>query len=237
MSSIRTSPSVRTRELVAPATWSRKPERSVPLSLASPPSPAPIDARDAAALVLTAIILGFRKVAAVQAKLYEKRKWRLIGDNVFLGLLGTSGAWCVSIKTALSYGLGAALGTLYLVLLARYVQNLGKEGGSGGSARLALAVLLVLLATKNKGTLELIPSVMGFLTYQVSLEWREGTDRCPPPRSPAPVLCPAQPGRPLAASRHAREGSSSLRRQVPTRGAPAGVCLTSSHGLVPRRCL
>lgn len=106
----------------------------------------------------------------MQSKLFEKRKWRLIGDNVFIGLLGTCGAWCFSFKAACSYGLGAVLGTFYLVLLARFVENLGKEGGGGGSARLILAVLLVLLSTKNKDTLDLIPAVIGFLTYQASLK-------------------------------------------------------------------
>lgn len=100
----------------------------------------------------------------------------MIGDNVFVGLLGTSGAWCVSFKAACSYGLGATLGTAYLVLLSRFVENLGKDdtggggrggGGGGGPARLALAGLLVLLVSKNKETFEFIPALTGFLAYQV----------------------------------------------------------------------
>ncbi|CAM9853057.1 unnamed protein product, partial [Laminaria digitata] len=113
---------------------------------------------------------------ARQERLYEKRKWRLIGDNVFVGLLGTSGAWCLSFKAACSFGLGATLGTAYLVLLSRFVENLGKEGsegggrgggGGGGPARLALAGLLGLLVAKNKERLEFIPALTGFLAYQV----------------------------------------------------------------------
>lgn len=114
---------------------------------------------------------------ARQERLYEKRKWRLIGDNVFLGLLGTSGAWALSFKAACSYSLGALLGTAYLVLLSRFVENLGKEdqdggggrggGGGGGPARLALAGLLVLIVSKNKDTFEFLPAIAGFLAYQV----------------------------------------------------------------------
>lgn len=107
---------------------------------------------------------------AKQARLYERRKWRLIGDNVFVGMLGTSGAWFFSFKAACSFGLGATLGTLYLVLLSRFVQNLGKDGGrggnGGGAARLALAGLLVLLVAKNKESLDMIPALSGFLAYQ-----------------------------------------------------------------------
>ena len=119
---------------------------------------------------------------ARQEKLFEKRKWRLIGDNVFVGLLGTSGAWCLSFKAACSFGLGVTLGTAYLVLLSRFVENLGKEGsegggrggGGGGPARLALAGLLVLLVSKNKETLEFIPALTGFLAYQVGGFFVEG---------------------------------------------------------------
>ena len=108
-----------------------------------------------------------------QRRLFQKRKWRLIGDNVFLGLLGTSGAWCASVKAAASFGLGATLGTAYIVLLSRFVESLGstdESGGissGGGSARLVLAVLLVLIVSKNKETFELVPAVAGFLGYQV----------------------------------------------------------------------
>ncbi|CAM9893116.1 unnamed protein product [Ascophyllum nodosum] len=109
-----------------------------------------------------------------QRRLFQKRKWRLIGDNVFLGLLGTSGAWCASVKAAASFGLGATLGTAYIVLLSRFVESLGstdESGGissGGGSARLVLAVLLVLIVSKNKETFELVPAVAGFLGYQIS---------------------------------------------------------------------
>lgn len=113
---------------------------------------------------------------ARQAKLFEKRKWRLIGDNVFLGLLGASAAWCISLKAACSYGLGATLGTAYLVLLSRFVESVGKEGagsgrgggGGGGPARLALAGLLVLIVAKNKEVFDLVPALSGFLAYQAS---------------------------------------------------------------------
>ncbi|CAM9644309.1 unnamed protein product [Ectocarpus sp. 4 AP-2014] len=110
---------------------------------------------------------------ARQKRLYEKRKWRLIGDNFFLGLLGTAGAWGFSLKAACSYGLGATLGTAYLVLLSRFVENFGNEnadggGGGGGPARLALAGLLVLIVSKNKDTFEFIPAVSGFLAYQIA---------------------------------------------------------------------
>lgn len=83
----------------------------------------------------------------------------------------------MSFKAACSYGLGATLGTAYLVLLSRFVESLGNDGedggggrgggGGGGPARLALAGLLVLIVSKNKETFDFIPAVGGFLAYQV----------------------------------------------------------------------
>lgn len=104
-----------------------------------------------------------------------------------MGLLGTSGAWCVSLKAASSFGVGSALGTAYLVLLSRFVESLGKEdsggggrggGGGGGPARLALAGLLVLLVAKNKETLDLVPALGGFLAYQVGCLLARGVLSC-----------------------------------------------------------
>ncbi|CAM9507561.1 unnamed protein product [Choristocarpus tenellus] len=113
------------------------------------------------------------QVQEYQARLYQKRKFRLIGDHVFFGLLGTSAAWAFSFKAACSYGLGSALGGLYIILLSRYVESLGNDGGTGGgggggSARLGLAGILVLLCSKNKEYLDILPSLAGFLMYQVA---------------------------------------------------------------------
>jgi hypothetical protein len=55
----------------------------------------------------------------------------------------------------------------------RFVETLGSSGGGraaggGGPARLALVVVLVLVCGKNKDTLEVVPAVAGFLTYQLT---------------------------------------------------------------------
>ena len=44
----------------------------------------------------------------------------------------------------------------------------GGETGTGGSARFALVILLVLIAGKFKNDINLIPELVGFSIYQLS---------------------------------------------------------------------
>lgn len=114
------------------------------------------------------------KLPAIRARekaKYEMQKYRLIGDNIFLTLLVGSGVWgFFSFKTAVSFGLGGLMGTMYLILLGRFVESLGSEegGGGGGPARLGLAVALVLICSKNREVLEVAPAIAGFFMYQAS---------------------------------------------------------------------
>lgn len=59
--------------------------------------------------------------------------------------------------------------TRYLVLLAQYVSSIGQGGGGASSGRYALVFFLVLLAGKNKETIEMIPLLAGFFAYQLAV--------------------------------------------------------------------
>ncbi|CAN0140110.1 unnamed protein product [Heterosigma akashiwo] len=102
---------------------------------------------------------------------YQKEKYALLGDNLFLCLLGFAFCWgFFPLTTAVSYGFGAVLGLMYLTLLARFVENLGGDGmdTSGGSSRIALVILLVLFAGKYNQILQIPPALAGFFTYQLT---------------------------------------------------------------------
>jgi len=109
---------------------------------------------------------------ARQADLYLTRKNDLVGDTMFLSVLGLALAWGLgSMTAAFSYVVGAAIGTGYLVLLAQFTGAIGKEdAGEGGasSGRFALVFFLVLLYGKNKDVLDILPMLGGFFTYQLS---------------------------------------------------------------------
>ena len=54
------------------------------------------------------------------AELYREESLSLVGDSIFLSLLGLCVAWGFgSLSTVLSYGVGTAIGTGYVVLLAQ----------------------------------------------------------------------------------------------------------------------
>jgi len=106
-----------------------------------------------------------------QKEEFQKEKYALLVDNLFLCSLGFAFCWSFfPLSAALSYGLGSLFGIFYLTLLARFVENLG-EGGidtSGGSSRLALVILLVLLGGKYKEYIQIPPSLAGFFTFQIT---------------------------------------------------------------------
>jgi hypothetical protein len=79
--------------------------------------------------------------------------------------------------TALSYMLGAILGTAYTYGLGKFVESIGGSAydaedvkGSGvGSARFAFLIVLFIFVGKFRSEgLQEIPSIMGFFTYQIS---------------------------------------------------------------------
>eukprot|EP00979_Chaetoceros_neogracilis_P009554 scaffold2184_cov266-Chaetoceros_neogracile.AAC.13 len=90
-----------------------------------------------------------------------------------------SAIWLLSPNpfTALSYMLGAILGTAYTYGLGKFVESIGGSAydaedvkGSGvGSARFAFLIVLFIFVGKFRSEgLQEIPSIMGFFTYQIS---------------------------------------------------------------------
>ena len=74
-----------------------------------------------------------------------------------------------TLKDVRSYGFGSILGLMYSLLLGRYVENLGREGGGGGgSIRFAPVILLIAAYGRFKTELNIIPELLGFFSYQVS---------------------------------------------------------------------
>jgi len=72
------------------------------------------------------------------------------------------------LQTTTSLLVGAFLGVLYLRLLARSIEKLGKSSKQVSKIQLLIPVLLV-LATSKLPQLELIPALLGFLLYKPSL--------------------------------------------------------------------
>jgi len=73
-----------------------------------------------------------------------------------------------TLNTALNYLVGALAGILYLRLLARHVEQLGRQRQKLGQTRLAIFIGLIVVASQLD-QLEILPIFLGFLTYKASL--------------------------------------------------------------------
>lgn len=103
---------------------------------------------------------------------YDNLRITFLLDNLFISVLGLCLLWSFgTYKDAFSYGVGSLLGLGYAALLARYVESLGSKNGGGaggGAARFAPVVLLILLYSKNKEFISIVPEILGFFTFQVA---------------------------------------------------------------------
>ena len=73
-----------------------------------------------------------------------------------------------SLNIALNYAIGACTGVVYLRMLAKDVERLGREKSQLSKTRLALLIVLILLASRWN-QLQILPIFLGFLTYKATL--------------------------------------------------------------------
>jgi ATP synthase protein I len=99
---------------------------------------------------------------------YQLQQNLLITTLVMTGIIFLSVWGFYSIAIALNYLLGACVGVVYLRMLAKNVEQLGRQRQKLGSARLALLIALILVASQWN-QLQIMPIFLGFLTYKVAL--------------------------------------------------------------------
>ncbi|MBD2089638.1 ATP synthase subunit I [Microcoleus sp. FACHB-1515] len=73
-----------------------------------------------------------------------------------------------SLNIALNYLIGACTGVVYLRMLARNVEQLGRQRDRLSNTRLALLIGLILVASRWN-QLQIMPIFLGFLTYKAAL--------------------------------------------------------------------
>ncbi|HLO87061.1 MAG TPA: ATP synthase subunit I [Nostocaceae cyanobacterium] len=99
---------------------------------------------------------------------YQLYQELLVITLVLTGVTFASVWWFYSLNIALNYLLGACTGVVYLRMLAKDVERLGREKQSLSKTRLALLMALILLASRWN-QLQIMPIFLGFLTYKATL--------------------------------------------------------------------
>jgi ATP synthase protein I len=107
-------------------------------------------------------------VSSSMQEFYQLYQELLVITLVLTGIIFISVWIAYSLNIALNYLLGACAGVLYLRLLAKDVERLGREKQALSKTRLALLVALILLASRWN-QLQILPIFLGFLTYKATL--------------------------------------------------------------------
>ena len=100
---------------------------------------------------------------------YNRLKFKLLAITIASGIIIGLAVWgWYGWNIALSYFVGALVGTAYFRMLTKGVDRLGTESNRLGFSRLGLFVLLIAIAAKSD-QLEILPAFLGFMTYKVAV--------------------------------------------------------------------
>lgn len=100
---------------------------------------------------------------------YGRLKMKLIVITIVVGVIIDLTVWILYGWTiALSYAVGALVGTVYFRMLAKSVDRLGVESKGLGVSRFGLFIVLMVIAAKSD-QLEILPAFFGFMTYKLSV--------------------------------------------------------------------
>jgi ATP synthase protein I len=100
---------------------------------------------------------------------YYRLQRRLMMTTLTFTVIIFLSVWLAySLHIALNYLIGACTGMVYLRMLSRNVERIGRSAGGVSSGRLALIAAMILVASQWS-QLEIMPVFLGFLTYKVAL--------------------------------------------------------------------
>ena len=100
---------------------------------------------------------------------YNRLKFKLLVLTFASGIIIGLAVWAwYGWNIALSYFVGALVGTVYFRMLTKGVDRLGSESNRLGFSRLGLFVILIVIAAKSD-QLEILPAFLGFMTYKVAV--------------------------------------------------------------------
>jgi len=110
----------------------------------------------------------FSEPAGSMQEFYQLSQELLIVTLALTGIIFICVWIFYSLNIALNYLIGACTGVVYLRMLAKDVERLGREKRQLSKTRLALLIALFLLASQWN-QLKILPIFLGFLTYKAAL--------------------------------------------------------------------
>jgi len=100
---------------------------------------------------------------------YYRLQQNLLITTVAFSAIAFVSVWLsYSLHIALNYLIGACTGVVYLRMLSKNVERIGRSSGGVAGGRLALVAALILVASQWN-QLEIVPAFLGFLTYKAAL--------------------------------------------------------------------
>ncbi|MCS6813997.1 MAG: ATP synthase subunit I [Cyanobacteria bacterium] len=99
---------------------------------------------------------------------YDLQRQLLITTLVILAIVFGCVWYFYSLAIALNYLIGGCTGAVYLRMLGKSVEQLGRQRKRLGNTRLLLLVGLIIVASRWH-QLEIIPIFLGFLTYKLAV--------------------------------------------------------------------
>ncbi|MEM1310587.1 MAG: ATP synthase subunit I [Cyanobacteria bacterium P01_H01_bin.153] len=99
---------------------------------------------------------------------YRLQRQLLRTTMFFSAIIFVGTWWTYSLHIALNYLIGACTGVVYLRMLSKNVERIGRGAVRVSSGRLALVAAMILVASQWN-QLEIVPVFLGFLTYKAAL--------------------------------------------------------------------